>query len=198
MRPDTPRHGGHPSPEGISQAANRIPSTKRGGVLLASRTSGCVVWPFTSMLFVSIRDSTASSRFEGLNGCLHVTEPEQKTRPPASRRPTFPLPTPAGSLVLTRSARRSHRHAKDQEVRRQTVQAVRHRQADASFSWDAPPRQPENPEAEASAGPVQGFGRGPCQAAAPLPAVWQLTAIPQLRPAGEFPGDPPATLTTLI
>ena len=116
-----------------------------------------------------------------------------------ARRPTFPLPTPAASLVLTRSARRSHCHAKDQEVRCETFQSVRPGQAHASLSGNPAPRQSKIPEAEAPPRPGQSPGRRPCRAAQTLPAVQPLNAHqPQLRQAGDSQGDPPATSTTLI
>ena len=116
-----------------------------------------------------------------------------------ARRPTFPLPTPAASLVLTRSARRSHCHAKDQEVRCETFQSVRPGQAHASLSGNPAPRQSEIPEAKAPPRPGQSPGRRPCRAAQTLPAVQPLNAHqPQLRQAGDSQGDPPATSTTLI
>ena len=116
-----------------------------------------------------------------------------------ARRPTFPLPTPTASLVLTRSARRNHCHAKDQEVRCETFQSVRPGQAHASLSGNPAPRQSKIPEAEAPPRPGQSPGRRPCRAAPTLPAVQPLIAHqPQLRQAGDSQGDPPAPTTIPI
>lgn len=110
----------------------------------------------------------------------------------------FPLAN-AGGVSCSDPLRSSESsHAKDQEVRCETFQSVRPGQAHASLSGNPAPRQSKILEAETPPGPGQSPGRRPCRAAQTLPAVQPLNAQqPQLRQAGDFQGDPPATTTTL-
>jgi len=70
---------------------------------------------------------------------------EGTNREPRRRRAIIPLPTCWPISVFVRSF-----HAKDQEVRCQAVQIIRHRQANASHAWLPSPSGREKHEAKAS------------------------------------------------
>ena len=107
----------------------------------------------------------------------------------------FPL-AKAGGVSCSDPLRSSESsHAKDQEVRCETVQSVRPGQAHASLSGNPAPRQSKIPEAKAPAWPGQSPGRRPCRAAQALLAVQLNAPQPPFRQAGDSQGDPPAPTT---
>ena len=111
----------------------------------------------------------------------------------------FPLAN-AGGVSCSDPLRSSESsHAKDQEVRCETLQTVRQGQAAPPYAWFPAPALREDDQAETSCFKGQAGVPGPCGRAQTLSPVRSLSAPqPSLRQAGDFQGDPPATTTLLI